>query len=160
MPQMQQGGLMKSSDYFEQARMLMPGGVSSPVRAIRPYPFYTKSARGSRITTIDGEDLIDCCMAYGPLILGHAHALAHHEGDASRTTPLFPELLPHRPDVFELVQAFPLHVARRRIDNAQPAESRDGRLAGIPCSFRGLRKSSKSLRSLRARAISPSPTRE
>jgi glutamate-1-semialdehyde 2,1-aminomutase len=66
---------MKSSEYFEQARMLMPGGVSSPVRAIRPYPFYTKSALGSRITTVDGEDLIDCCMAYGPLILGHAHAL-------------------------------------------------------------------------------------
>ncbi len=66
---------MKSSDYFEQARMLMPGGVSSPVRAIRPHPFYTKSARGSRISTVDGQDLVDCCMAYGPLILGHAHLL-------------------------------------------------------------------------------------
>lgn len=66
---------MKSSDYFEQARMLMPGGVSSPVRAIRPFPFYTKSALGSRISTVDGIDLIDCCMAYGPLILGHAHPL-------------------------------------------------------------------------------------
>lgn len=51
----------------------MPGGVSSPVRAIRPYPFYTAYADGSRITTVDGVDLIDCCMAYGPLILGHAH---------------------------------------------------------------------------------------
>ena len=66
---------MKSSEYFEQARMLMPGGVSSPVRAIRPHPFYTKSARGSRLNTVDGQDLIDCCMAYGPLILGHAHSL-------------------------------------------------------------------------------------
>ncbi|NTV01125.1 MAG: aspartate aminotransferase family protein, partial [Methanoregulaceae archaeon] len=66
---------MKSSDYFEQAQMLMPGGVSSPVRAIRPHPFYTKSARGSRLSTVDGEDLIDCCMAYGPLILGHAYPL-------------------------------------------------------------------------------------
>ena len=66
---------MKSSDYFEQARMLMPGGVSSPVRAIRPHPFYTKSAKGSRIATVDGGDLIDCCMAYGPLILGHAHPI-------------------------------------------------------------------------------------
>jgi glutamate-1-semialdehyde 2,1-aminomutase len=66
---------MKSSDYFEQAQMLMPGGVSSPVRAIRPHPFYTKAARGSRLSTVDGEDLIDCCMAYGPLILGHAHPL-------------------------------------------------------------------------------------
>ncbi len=67
------GGWMKSSDLFEDAKILMPGGVSSPVRAIRPYPFYTAHASGSRITTVDGLSVIDCCMAYGPLILGHAH---------------------------------------------------------------------------------------
>ena len=64
---------MKSRDMFEEAKTLMPGGVSSPVRAIRPFPFYTRSAGGSRITTVDGTTLVDCCMAYGPLILGHAH---------------------------------------------------------------------------------------
>lgn len=64
---------MKSKELFERAKTLMPGGVSSPVRAIRPYPFYTDRAAGSRIVTVDGEVLIDCCMAYGPLILGHAH---------------------------------------------------------------------------------------
>jgi glutamate-1-semialdehyde 2,1-aminomutase len=64
---------MKSEDLFNSAKKLMPGGVSSPVRAIRPYPFYTESAAGSHIRTVDGEDLIDCCMAYGPLILGHSH---------------------------------------------------------------------------------------
>jgi glutamate-1-semialdehyde 2,1-aminomutase len=64
---------MKSSDLFAEARELMPGGVSSPVRAIKPYPFYTSFARGSHIRTVDGSDLIDCCCAYGPLILGHAH---------------------------------------------------------------------------------------
>ena len=66
---------MKSSDLFEVAKTLMPGGVSSPVRAIRPYPFYTAYANGSKITTVDGSSVIDCCMAYGPLILGHAHPL-------------------------------------------------------------------------------------
>ena len=66
---------MKSSELFETAKTLMPGGVSSPVRAIRPYPFYTSHARGSRLTTVDGNVFIDCCMAYGPLILGHAHPL-------------------------------------------------------------------------------------
>jgi glutamate-1-semialdehyde 2,1-aminomutase len=70
---MSQGGWMKSSDLFADAKMLMPGGVSSPVRAIRPYPFYTAHANGSQITTVDGLSLIDCCMAYGPLILGHTH---------------------------------------------------------------------------------------
>jgi len=64
---------MKSSDLFASARQLMPGGVSSPVRAIRPYPFYTSRASGSHLYTVDGTDLIDCCLAYGPLILGHAH---------------------------------------------------------------------------------------
>ncbi len=61
-----------SSDLFEVAKTLMPGGVSSPVRAIRPYPFYTASASGSYLTTVDGDSLLDCCMAYGPLLLGHA----------------------------------------------------------------------------------------
>lgn len=64
---------MKSSDLFSRARHLMPGGVSSPVRAIKPYPFYTARAAGSRLYTVDGKEFIDCCMAYGPLVLGHAH---------------------------------------------------------------------------------------
>jgi len=66
---------MKSSELFKTAKTLMPGGVSSPVRAIRPYPFYTAHASGSHLTTVDGPVFIDCCMAYGPLILGHAHPL-------------------------------------------------------------------------------------
>ena len=64
---------MKSSDLFERAEALMPGGVSSPVRAIKPYPFYVERAAGSHLTTVDGADLVDCCLGYGPLILGHAH---------------------------------------------------------------------------------------
>ena len=64
---------MRSEKLFSEAKNLMPGGVSSPVRAIKPYPFYTRSAAGSRLMTEDGECLIDCCLGYGPLILGHAH---------------------------------------------------------------------------------------
>ncbi|WP_214021651.1 glutamate-1-semialdehyde 2,1-aminomutase [Methanoculleus sp.] len=64
---------MKSSDLFARAKTLMPGGVSSPVRAIRPYPFYVERAAGSHLSTVDGTDLVDCCLGYGPLILGHAH---------------------------------------------------------------------------------------
>jgi glutamate-1-semialdehyde 2,1-aminomutase len=70
---MLQGGSMNSRDLFATAKNLMPGGVSSPVRAIKPYPFYTAHATGSHLTTVDGSELIDCCMAYGPLILGHTH---------------------------------------------------------------------------------------
>jgi len=62
-----------SSELFELAKTLMPGGVTSPVRAIKPYPFYTERAEGSHIRAVDGTELLDCCMAYGPQILGHAH---------------------------------------------------------------------------------------
>ncbi|HYA33141.1 MAG TPA: glutamate-1-semialdehyde 2,1-aminomutase [Candidatus Bathyarchaeia archaeon] len=63
----------ESEKLFEKARKLMPGGVSSPVRAIDPYPFYVKRASDSRIWDVDGNLYIDYCMGYGPLILGHAH---------------------------------------------------------------------------------------
>lgn len=65
--------LDKSRELYQKARNLLPGGVSSPVRAIKPYPFYTRSANGSKITDIDGNEYIDFCLAYGPNILGHAH---------------------------------------------------------------------------------------
>ncbi|MCE8424875.1 MAG: glutamate-1-semialdehyde 2,1-aminomutase [Candidatus Methanoperedens sp.] len=60
-----------SRKLFEAAKKVLPGGVSSPVRAIKPYPFYTKRANGSKITDIDGNDYIDYVMGYGPLLLGH-----------------------------------------------------------------------------------------
>ncbi|MCK9586660.1 MAG: aminotransferase class III-fold pyridoxal phosphate-dependent enzyme, partial [Methanothrix soehngenii] len=58
---------------FDQARRLMPGGVSSPVRAISPYPFYTARAIGPYLWDCDGNRFIDYCLAYGPMILGHRH---------------------------------------------------------------------------------------
>ena len=58
---------------FDSAKRLMPGGVSSPVRAISPYPFYTAKASGPYLWDEDGNKLIDYCLAYGPMILGHRH---------------------------------------------------------------------------------------
>ena len=63
----------ESAKLYEKARKVMPGGVSSPVRAIDPYPFYVQKASDSRIWDVDGNLYIDYCMGYGPLILGHAH---------------------------------------------------------------------------------------
>jgi len=62
-----------SSKLFEVAKRLMPGGVSSPVRAISPYPFYVSRAEGPHLWDVDGKKLIDYCLAYGPMILGHRH---------------------------------------------------------------------------------------
>ncbi len=61
-----------SEDLYKRARELMPAGVSSPVRAFEPYPRFMRSAKGSRIWDVDGKEYVDYCMAYGPLILGHA----------------------------------------------------------------------------------------
>jgi glutamate-1-semialdehyde 2,1-aminomutase len=63
----------RSAKLYEEAVQLLPGGVCSPVRAIQPYPFYAQTGRGSRLVDIDGNELVDYCMAYGPLLLGHAH---------------------------------------------------------------------------------------
>jgi glutamate-1-semialdehyde 2,1-aminomutase len=65
--------LENSEKLYREALTLMPGGVSSPVRAVKPFPFYTSRAEGSKIFDVDGNEYIDCCLAYGPLILGHAH---------------------------------------------------------------------------------------
>lgn len=59
-----------------RAEHVMPAGVNSPVRAFRSVggsPLFAAEARGARITTTDGRELIDLCMSFGPLILGHAH---------------------------------------------------------------------------------------
>ena len=64
--------LSESEKYFKKAKKLIPGGVNSPVRAFKPYPFFTKSAYGSHLVDVDGKEYIDYCMGYGPLILGHA----------------------------------------------------------------------------------------
>src|SRR3989337_2534735 len=63
----------RSQELFERAKKLMPGGVNSPVRAFSPYPFFTNYAKGSKIVDVDGNEYIDYCLAYGPLILGHSH---------------------------------------------------------------------------------------
>ncbi len=51
----------------------MPGGVSSPIRAFPPYPSFISRGEGGMMCDVDGNELIDLCLGYGPLILGHGH---------------------------------------------------------------------------------------
>jgi glutamate-1-semialdehyde 2,1-aminomutase len=65
----------RSSQLYERARDLLPGGVNSPVRAMRSIgrdPIFIASGSGSRITDVDGNDYVDWVCSWGPLILGHA----------------------------------------------------------------------------------------
>ena len=64
------------SELFEEAKKYLVGGVNSPVRSFRSVggdPVFVKRARGSQIFAEDGRTLIDYCMSWGALLLGHAN---------------------------------------------------------------------------------------
>ena len=68
--------MSKSSELYESACKLIPGGVNSPVRAWKAMggnPFFVKRGQGSRLYDEDGNSYIDYVLSWGPLILGHAH---------------------------------------------------------------------------------------
>jgi glutamate-1-semialdehyde 2,1-aminomutase len=65
-----------SEKAYARAAALMPGGVSSPVRAFKAVggtPLFIKHGNGCRVTDIDGNEYIDYVASYGPLIAGHAN---------------------------------------------------------------------------------------
>ena len=66
----------KSSQLFNEAKLHMPGGVNSPVRAFKSVgrdPLYISRAKGSKIYDVDGNEFIDYVGSWGPMIVGHAH---------------------------------------------------------------------------------------
>jgi glutamate-1-semialdehyde 2,1-aminomutase len=68
-------GLVKS-ELWHRAQKLIPGGVNSPVRAMRGVgldePFFAVRGEGAYLETADGRRLIDWVQSWGPLIFGHA----------------------------------------------------------------------------------------
>ena len=64
----------RSQQLYRRAREIIPGGVNSPVRSYSPYPLFVASAKGSKFKTVDSEEYLDYCMAYGALLDGHARA--------------------------------------------------------------------------------------
>jgi len=66
----------KSTELFEKAKNYFPGGVNSPVRAFKSVggtPLFMERGKGSHIWDADGNEYIDYCCSWGPLILGHAN---------------------------------------------------------------------------------------
>ena len=60
---------------YMRAKLRLPGGVNSPVRAYQAVgrtPRFIQSAKGSHITDVDGNEMIDYVCSWGPGILGHA----------------------------------------------------------------------------------------
>lgn len=66
----------KSAELFEKAKNYFPGGVNSPVRAFKSVygtPLFIERGDKARIWDADGNEFIDYCCSWGPLILGHNH---------------------------------------------------------------------------------------
>ncbi len=66
----------RSAELYERALKLLPGGVNSPVRAMRAIgrdPIFIAAGDGATIRDVDGNQYIDWVCSWGPLILGHAH---------------------------------------------------------------------------------------
>jgi glutamate-1-semialdehyde 2,1-aminomutase len=66
----------RSSFLFDQAKLVIPGGVNSPVRAFMAVggtPIFLTHAKGAYLYDEDGNKYVDFISSWGPMILGHAH---------------------------------------------------------------------------------------
>ncbi len=66
----------RSAAAYERALELLPGGVNSPVRAMRSIgrdPVFVERGEGAEIVDVEGNRYVDWVMSWGPLIAGHAH---------------------------------------------------------------------------------------
>ncbi|HYG38483.1 MAG TPA: glutamate-1-semialdehyde 2,1-aminomutase [Cytophagales bacterium] len=71
-----------SSELFERAKQVIPGGVNSPVRAFKAVggnPVFISSAKGPYLFDEDGNSYIELINSWGPMILGHAHEIIEEE---------------------------------------------------------------------------------
>lgn len=67
----------KSAELYEKSKTYFPGGVNSPVRAFKSVygtPLFIQKGDGPYIWDADGNQFIDFCASWGPLILGHNNA--------------------------------------------------------------------------------------
>src|ERR1700745_863370 len=65
----------RSAQLYRQALEYLPGGVNSPVRALRAIgrdPLFIDRGSGAEIIDVDGNRYVDWVMSWGPLIHGHA----------------------------------------------------------------------------------------
>ena len=62
--------------WFDRAKVVIPGGVNSPVRSFRSVggtPYFVARAEGPYVWDVEGTQYIDYVQSYGASILGHAH---------------------------------------------------------------------------------------
>jgi len=96
-----------SRSLFEKARLVIPGGVNSPVRAFKAVggdPLFFARGQGALLTDVDGNEYIDYVCSWGPLILGHAHPeIVREVQEAAKSGTSFGAPNPHEVELARLV---------------------------------------------------------
>ncbi len=92
----------RSAELYRRALQVLPGGVNSPVRAMRQIgrePIFVERGEGCELIDVDGNRYVDWVGSWGPLILGHAHpaAIAAAAEAATRGRASAPRPRRHRP---------------------------------------------------------------
>ncbi|MDR1882673.1 MAG: glutamate-1-semialdehyde 2,1-aminomutase [Prevotella sp.] len=70
----------KSEQAYREAVGFIPGGVNSPVRALKSVgasPVFIEKAKGCKLTDIDGNTFTDFCLSWGVFTLGHNHPVVN-----------------------------------------------------------------------------------
>lgn len=62
-----------SKKLFERAQKVFPFGVTSNIRSYKPFPMFAERANGSKVWDVDGHELIDCQLAFCPMMVGYNH---------------------------------------------------------------------------------------
>ena len=63
----------RSSEYYDRARKVMPGGVPSSFQTNDPWPVYVEHGRGADVWDVDGNQYVDFHNGFGVMCVGHAN---------------------------------------------------------------------------------------
>jgi glutamate-1-semialdehyde 2,1-aminomutase len=63
----------KSGEFVDEARQVLPGGVSSSFQEQDPHPIYLVEGQGSQVFDLDGNEYTDFHNGFGVMVVGHAH---------------------------------------------------------------------------------------
>ncbi len=112
----------RSQSLFEKAKQIIPGGVNSPVRAFRAVggnPIFMKKAKGAFLYDEDDNEYIDLINSWGPMILGHAHALVEEAvKEALSASPSFGAPTAREVEMAELICTMVPSVEKVRMVNS------------------------------------------
>jgi glutamate-1-semialdehyde 2,1-aminomutase len=62
---------IKSEEIYEEAKKVLPGGVTYSIRSLEPHPLYVVKGKGSHVWDVDGNEYTDYWMGHGAIIMGH-----------------------------------------------------------------------------------------